>query len=137
MAINNFSTELFNVTVNLRQINDWGETDPPFVDTPIDQKTTLRRGLGGRAARLGRINPGRAVSMFLQPGSPDSAYIQGLMNSGANITISATQIGTLEASIGTEGVIINDADNGRGGISITDDQYLFEFNNWNATKGGE
>ena len=62
--------------------------------------------------------------------------MQGLFNSNANITISKTQVGTLEAAVGSEGVIVNDAESGRGGSTITDDQYIVEFNIWTETKGG-
>ena len=137
MSLANFSTDLFVVTVNGRVIGDWGDTATPFTDAPIDAKRQLRRGQGKRAVRLDRLAPGRAVSMYMNPGSPDSAYLQALFNSGANITVSKIQIGTLEAAIGTEGVMVNDASVGRGGSTISDDQYDFEFNVWNATKGGE
>lgn len=137
MSLNNFSTDLAIVTVNGRIITDFGETDPPFKHRPINQKTTMRQGLGGNATRLDRINPGREFELNLNPGGPDSAYIQGLMNSGANITISFTQVGTLEAIIGSEGMIINDGEVGRGGSTITDDQYLIQCNAFTQTKGGE
>lgn len=136
MAINNFSTDLFVVTVNGRVISDWGDAATPFTDAPIDAKRQLRRGQGGNAVRLDRKNPGRAVSLYMNPGSADSAYLHALFNSGANITLSKTQIGTLEAAIGTEGVMINDASMGRGGSTISDDQYDFEFNVWSSGKGG-
>ena len=137
MALNNFSTENAVVTVNGRQITDWGDTDPPYSDEPIDPKSVLRRGLGGNAVRLDRINPGRRVTLNLNPGSPDSSYLQAIFGSGANITLSYTQIGTLDTAIGTEGVMVNDGARGRGGQTITDDQYIIEFNSWTATKGGE
>ncbi len=137
MPVHNYGTDLFVVSVNGRPISDWGEAVTPFSDDPIDPKGVLRRGQGGNAARLGRKNPGRMVTMFLQPGGADSAYMQGLMNSEANIALSAQQIGTLEAAIGAEGVITNDGPNGRGGDTITDDQYIIEFNVWTASKGGE
>ncbi|MGL4681114.1 MAG: hypothetical protein ACRCWC_17240, partial [Plesiomonas shigelloides] len=92
---------------------------------------------GGRAIRLDRINPGRRVTIYLNPGSPDSAYMQGLYASGANIEVAGTQIGTLETVAGLEGVIVNDAQTGRGGTTITDDQFIMEFNVWTATKGGK
>ena len=136
MSINNFSTDLFVVTVNGRVISDWGETATPYTDDPIDPKRSLRRGLGGNAVRLDRINPGRTVTLFVNPGSPDSGYLQGLFESGAAITFSKTQIGTLENSIGTEGIMTNDGQVGRGGSAITDDQYIMEFNVWTALKGG-
>lgn len=137
MSLNNFSTELHVVSVNGREMTDWGETDPPYTSDPIDPKTTLRRGQGGNAIRLDRKNPGRSVSMFFNPGGPDAAYMQGLFNSNANIEISVTQIGTLEASVGVEGAIVNDGSQGRGGQTITDDLFIMEFNGWTGAKGGE
>jgi hypothetical protein len=137
MSVNDFSTDLHVVTVNGRIINDWGEATTPCTDDPIDQKSTLRRGQGGNAVRLDRKNPGRRVTLNLNPGSSDSAFMQGLFNSSANITINIQQIGTLEVSTGTEGVIVNDGQVGRAGQTITDDQYMIEFNLWTALKGGE
>ena len=135
--LNNFSTDLLVITVNGRIMSDWGETATPVTDEPIDPKTALRRGQGGNAVRLDRSNPGRRVNLFFNPGSPDSAFMQGLLNSNANITYSSQQIGTLEAAIGTEGAIVNDASVGRGGTTITDDNYIVEFNRWTGAKGGE
>lgn len=137
MALNNYSTEQLVVTVNGREITDWGDTDPPVNDAPIDPRTALRRGLGGNAVRLDRLNPGREVTINLNPGSPDSAYMQGLLNSNANITFTTTVIGTLENAVGSEGVIVNDGPVGRGGQTITDDQYIMQFNSWTGLKGGE
>lgn len=135
MALNNFSTDLAVVTVNGRRIQDWGDTATPFTDAPIDPKSQLRRGQGGSAVRLDRINPGRTVNLYLNPGSADSAFLQGLFNSGANISLSYTQIGTLETAVGTEGVMVNDGQRGRAGSTISDDQFIIEFNVWTATRG--
>ena len=136
MSLASYGPDNSVFTINGRIISDFGEQASPYTDEPIDPKTVLRRAQGGRAIRLNRINPGRRVNVYLNPGSPDSAYIQGLFNSGANITASWTQIGTLEAAIGTDGVITNDAAVNRAGTTISDDQYTFEFNIWNASKGG-
>lgn len=135
MALSNFSTDLSVVTVNGRRIQDWGETATPYTDAPIDPKTQIRRGQGGSACRLDRINPGRAVNLYVNPGSSDAAFLQGLYNSRANVTLSFTQIGTLETAIGTEGGIVNDGQRGRAGSTISDDQFTIEFNVWNATRG--
>jgi len=135
MALNNYSTDLFTLSINGRIITDFGESDPPYTDEPIDPQTVLRRGMGGKAIRLDRLNPGRTVTVNLNPGSADSAFVQGLMTSKATIVLSKTQIGTLETAIGTEGVIVNDGQVGRGGQTITDDQYIFEFNIWAQSKG--
>jgi hypothetical protein len=137
MSLSDFSTDLFVVSVNTRQIKDWGESDPPFTDDQIDPASVLRRGQGGRAVALDRINPGRTVVLNLNPGSPDSAYMQSLKNSKATITLSATQVGTLETAFGDEGRIVNNGQRGRGGQTITDDTYTIEFNIWTESRGGE
>lgn len=134
MALNNFSTDLTTVTVNGRVISDWGEADPPYTDEPIDPKSTMRRALGGNAVTLDRINPGRRSTLQLNPGGDDASYMQGLFNSNATITLSYTQIGTLENAIGTEGRIVNDTPKGRGGQTITDSGFIIEFNNWTDLK---
>ncbi|MBP5126867.1 hypothetical protein [Pseudomonas protegens] len=135
MSLNNFSNDLTVVTINGRQIQDWGDTATPYTDAPIDPRSQLRRGQGGNAVRLDRQNPGREVNVYLNPGSSDSAYVQGLLNSNANITLTFTQIGTLETALGSEGVIVNDGQRGRAGSTITDDQFTMQFNIWEATRG--
>ncbi len=137
MALNNFSTVNSVVTVNGRIIQDWGETATPYTDEPIDATSQIRRGQGGNATRLDRINPGRRVTIYLNPGSPDSAYMQGLYNSSANIEATWTQIGTLDTAVGAEGAIVNDGTRGRAGTTISDDQFIMEFNSFTATRGGK
>ncbi len=136
MALQNYGTDSFVLSINSRVMSDWGETASPFQDAPIDPKRQVRRGQGGRAVRLDRINPGRTVQLYLNPGSADSAYVQSLFTAGTEITLSYQQVGTLEGAVGTEGVVTNDAANNRAGSTISDDQYTLEFNGWNATKGG-
>lgn len=136
MALQNFGPSDSVLTINGRVMSEFGENASPYTDEPIDPKTVLRRGQGGKAIRLDRKNPGRRVNVYFNPGSADSAYMQSLFNSNANITASWTQIGTLEAAVGTEGVITNDAAVNRAGTTVSDDQYTMEFNVWTATKGG-
>lgn len=136
MALNNFSTDQVVVVVNGREIKDWGETDPPISEAPIDQKSNLRRGLGGNATRLDRINPGRQVTLNLNPGSADSAFLQGLFLANETIVYGRTVIGSLEVAAGAEGVMVNDGNRGRGGVTLTDDQFIIQFNNWTEMIGG-
>lgn len=134
MSINDFSVAQTVVTINGREITDWGETNPPVNEAPIDPKGVLRRGLGGNAIRLDRNNPGRTVTISLNPGSDDASYMQGLFNSKANITYTRTVIGTLEDVVAAEGVIVNDGAMGRAGTTITDVQFTIEFNSWTELK---
>lgn len=137
MALEHITTVNTVVTVNGREMTDWGEAESPVTEEPIDPKSTIRRGMGGNAVRLDRINPGRRVTLSLNPGGADSAYLQGLFNSNANITYTRTVIGTLENSVGSEGAIINDgAINRAGGDSISDDVFIMEFNAFTTLKGG-
>ena len=132
------ATGLTVVTVNGRRITDWGQSDSPIVEEPIDQKRSLVRGLGGNGAILERINQGRRVTLSVMPASPDSAYLHGLYESGAIITYTRTQVGSLESSIGMEGISINENQVARGGAgSFSDDTFVFEFNVWQSVKGGE
>lgn len=130
MSIENFSTEKIVVVINGRTIQDWGDTDPAITEAPIDPQTVIRRGQGGNAVRLDRINPGRTVTINLNPGSPDASYMQQLFNSKANITYTRQVIGTLENVIGDQGAIVNDGQTGRAGQTITDSQFIMEFNSW-------
>lgn len=137
MAFPDFSSANQAVTINGRLIQDWGESATPFTSEPIDPKGVLRRGQGGGAVYLRRTNNGRRWTLNVNPGSPDSAFLRGLLESGAVITSGArTQIGTLEAEICTEGVVTNDGSIGRAGTTISDDQYIIEFNLYNITSGG-
>lgn len=128
--INNFSTDQTVITVNGREIQDWGDTDPPISEGPLDPRGVLRRGLGGNAVRLDRINPGRTVTLNLNPGSADASYMQGLLNSRVNITYTRTVIGSLETVVASEGMIVNDGTTGRGGVTVTDRTITMEFNKW-------
>lgn len=135
MALIDFSTDQLVVTVNGRIMSNWGTQDPPYSDEPIDATSEVRRGLGGGSTRFNRTLPGRRVNLYFLPGSEDSGYMQGLFNSNANMTVTFTVIGTLENAIGTNGAIVNDGSRGRGGASISDDQFILEFANWTGLRG--
>ena len=137
MALQNFSTDLFVLTVNGRNITDWGESDPPFMDDEVDEVSVLRKGLGGNSCRLDRVNPGRRITLNLNPGSADSAFINALMISKATISMGYQQVGTLEGAVGTEGMVVSRGQNGRGGTTISDDQFVMEFVVWAQSTGGD
>lgn len=134
MSLNNFSTANNIVTVNGRQIQDWGQADPAITEAQIDDKSALIRGQGGNATRLDRINPGRTVTLALQPGSADATYLQALFESNANITYTRQVVGTLETSFGDQGVCTSDGQSGRAGQTITDNIFTFQFNQWTGAK---
>lgn len=137
MSYNNISTENLALSVNGRLITDFGETDPAFTIEDIDESSTLRRGQGGSAIRLDRINNGRQAVLNLNPAGDDSAFMMGLRNAKENITITYEFVGTGEAGVLSEGLISGVGTYGRAGQSITDDQYTMMFNLADETRGGE
>lgn len=137
MGIQNFSANLRVVTVNGRRITNFGQTAQPLTNGPLNPSSELKIGQGGNGLRLDRTAPGRSLNMYLLPGSPDSAYMQGLFNSKATITFTDTQIGTLENNVGTNGMITQDGEQSRAGTDASDDLYTMNFLNWIGGKGGE
>ena len=136
MAFHDFSTDKLIVIVNGRQLTDWGENDPPFDHDFPSELGVMRKGMGGGAARLDLVEPGQVFNLYLQPGSPDSAFISVLKLSRATITIAHSQLGTLEAGLGREGMIKNRQSSGRGGQTITDDVFTIECNKYTDSTGG-
>ncbi len=134
MAIQNFSTANVLVSVNGQVIDDWGKAEEPYTDEFINPPSALEIGLGGNGVRFDRNSPGRRVTLSLNPGSPQASFLQGLLNSNANITIGKTILGTLEESVGLNGVITTDGPVGRGGMSATDNVFTIEFVGWTQTK---
>lgn len=123
------------VTVNGRRLTDWGESETPITEEAINPKRIMRSGQGGNAVMLERVNPGRRVTLRLNPGSADAAFLHGLYVSGAIITYTRTQVGGLENSVGTEGFIETEDPVGRAGTSVTDDSFTMIFNIWESLKG--
>ena len=136
MAITKAFTESNTVvTLNGRAIEDWGQQDPPFQDDPVDQKRTVVRGQGGNAVVLERKNPGRRITLYLLPGSADSAYLHGLYLSGDIVTLTRNQVGVLNSAIGTEGVVVQEESVTRAGsTSISDDVYVIDMNDWTEVR---
>lgn len=133
----NFSPSNTDFRINGRELTEWGATDQPLLIEPIDQSGNLIRGQGGGAIALYRDNPGVRITVNMLPGGPDSAYLSGLKASRANLSFSHTVIGTLEVGVGTEGIFVNRGQIGRAGTtSITDDQFIMEFNADSITTGG-
>ena len=131
MAMNvSLTTANTVVTVNGRQITDWASDSPAIQEEPIDPKRI--------AVMLDRANPGHRVTLAVNPGGADSAYLHGLYTTGAVITYTRTQVGSLENVVATEGVIIQENAVGR---VVTDnmggDTYTIEFNVWESLRGGE
>lgn len=137
MAINNFSSNLVYFDVDGRVITDWGQTDPPLVISPNNPAGTLIRGNGANGVILFAINQIYTFTISLNPGSIDSAFMQGKFNAKLPVVMGYSIGGTLEGAIALQGAIVNVGDTGRAGMtSITDDVYIAEMLVLTQTKGG-
>ncbi len=123
------------LVINGRIIKEFGEADEPVRSSPVNDHHGLKRGQGGTAVMLSRINPGRTLEVSVMPGSSDSAFLAGLLTSGKQITASWTTIGTGEKIVYDEGVPVNISDIGRGGYSPSDDVYRYDFNKYIPVMG--
>ncbi len=136
--MNNFSPSNTDFRINGRAITQWGTASPPLTIDLIDQSGNLIRGEGGDAVALYRDNPGYRVTVNVLPGTTDSAYLSGLYNSRADLTFSHTVISTFELAAGAEGIFTTIGSMGRAGTStVTDDQYVMEFNSVDISRGGD
>ena len=132
-----FTTENSVVTVNGRQITDFGQAETPISEGYIDPKRTMVRGMGGSATKLERKNNGFRVTLNLMPGSADSAFLHGLFQSGASVSYTRSQIGALDGVVASEGMVTTEGDITRGGgASVSDDTYTLEFNVYGNMRGG-
>ncbi|CAH9015767.1 virion structural protein [Vibrio phage K367 g1] len=134
----NFSPSNTDFRINGGEITDWGQTAQPLLIEPIDAMGTLIRGQSKGSVRLDNDNHGWRVTVNLLPGSPNSAYLNGLRIAKSNLTFSHTVISTLEAAAGSEGMIVNMGQIGRAGNSaVTDDQFIMEFTVADLSTGGD
>lgn len=109
-------------------IDDFGDTDPPFTIEELEQRATLKRGIGGNTLRLDNKTRPKRLTINLMPGSIQARQLIAAEKSGADCTFVCQQIGTNERVAGFDGVMTQRGSMGRGGkTSITDDQFVFEF----------
>jgi len=104
-----------NLTVFGIPIDDFGDTDPPITIEDIEQRSTLKRGIGRTSVRLdNQTRPKR--------------QILAAEKSGVDATFSFRQSGTVEMVAGFDGVLITRGTMGRAGkSSVSDETFVFEF----------
>lgn len=128
MAMHRYGAEGANLTVFGIPLDQFGDTDPAITIEDIDQRSTLKRGLGGTSVRLDSMTRPKRLTVNLMPGSEQVRQILAAEKSGVDATFSFRQSGTLEAVIGFDGVLITRGNMGRAGkASVTDEQFILEF----------
>jgi len=129
MAMFRYGADGANLTVFGIPLDQWGDTDPPITIEDIEQRSTLKRGIGGTAVRLDNQTRPKRLTISLMPGCDQVRQILAAEKSGVDATFSFRQSGTLEVLVGYDGVLVNRGTIGRGGkSSVSDETFTFEFN---------
>jgi hypothetical protein len=111
-------------------ISEYGDTDPAITIEDIEQRSTLKRGIGGTSVRLDNQTRPKRLTVNLMPGSDEVRQILAAEKSGVDATFSFRQSGTVEVVAGYDGVMVTRGSMGRAGkSSVTDEQIVVEFAN--------
>lgn len=128
MAMYRYGADGANLTVFGIPIDDFGDTDPAITIEDIEQRSTLKRGIGRTSARLDNQTLPKRLTINLMPGSDQVRQILAAAKSGVDATFSFRQSGTNEMHAGYDGVLVNRGPAGRAGkTSVSDEVFTFEF----------
>ena len=94
----------------------------------IEQRATLKRGIGGTSLRLDNKTRPKRLTVSLMPGSKEVRQLLAIEKTGVDATFSFFQTGTTEKLMGFDGVCVNRGGIGRAGKSnVSDEVFIFEF----------
>jgi len=128
MAMYRYGADGANLTVFGIPIDDFGDTDPAITIEDIEQRSTLKRGIGRTSVRLDNQTRPKRLTINLMPGSDQVRQILAAEKSGVDATFSFRQSGTVEMVAGFDGVLVTRGTMGRAGKSgVSDETFVFEF----------
>lgn len=134
MTMHRYGADGTNLVVFGIPINNFGDTDPPITIEDLENRATLKRGIGGRAVRLDNQTRPKRLTINLLPGSDEVRQILAVEKSGVDATFSFSQSGTNERIVGFDGVMVTRGSMGRAGkTTVSDEQFVFEFNDSEET----
>lgn len=127
MAMHRYGADGANLTVFGIPISQYGDTDPAVTIEDIEQRSTLKRGIGGTSVRMDNQTRPKRLTINLMPGCEEVRQILAAEKSGIDATFSFRQSGTLETVIGFDGVMVTRGSMGRAGkTSVSDEQIVIE-----------
>jgi hypothetical protein len=128
MALRNYSSEGANLTVFGIPVEEFGDTDPAITIEDVEDRSTLKRGIGGTSLRMDNQTNPKRVTVNLMPGSDEARQILAAARSGVDAALTFSQTGTNEKVACFDGVLTQRGQVGRGGkTSVSDEQFIFEF----------
>ena len=134
MAMNRYGADGANLTIFGIPIEEFGDSDPPIRIEDIEQRSTLKRGIGGTSNRIDNLTRPKRLRVFLLPGSDEVRQILAAEKSGVDATATFRQTGTAESIVMFDGVLVNRGSVDRGGrTTVSDEEFIFEFSDSEET----
>jgi hypothetical protein len=128
MAMYRYGADGANLTVFGIPITTYGDSDPAITIEDIEQRSTLKRGIGGTSVRLDNQTRPKRLIINLMPGSDEVRQILAAEKSGVDATFSFRQSGTVVMVLGFDGVLVTRGSMSRAGkTSVSDESFVFEF----------
>ncbi|MCE8034618.1 hypothetical protein EKK97_14030 [Billgrantia tianxiuensis] len=128
MAMHRYGADGANLTVFGIPIEEFGDTDPAITIEDIEQRSTLKRGIGGTSNRIDNQTRPKRLTISLLPGSDEVRQILAAEKSGVDATATFRQTGTAEVVAMFDGVLITRGSMGRAGkTNVSDETFIFEF----------
>ena len=128
MAMALYGSENTYLTINGITIENYGDTDPPYVISDLEDRAVIKGGIGQTGLRLDNARRPRQLVVNLMPGSDEVRQLVALDKARAPITATHRVGGTDEAVVMTDGVIQRRGDMGRAGkANVSDDTWTFVF----------
>lgn len=129
-----YGPESTNLVLNGISVETFGDTDPAITVEDVENRTTLKRGLGGRNLRLDNATLPKRVTVNLMPDSPESRQIIALAKTGVDFAGTLGIVGAGEKYAFFDGILETRGQQGRAGkTSVSDDQFVFVFGNSEET----
>lgn len=128
MAMFKYGAAGANLVLGGIPIDDFGDTDPAITIEDIEQRSTLKRGLGGTSLRMDNQTRPKRLTVNLMPGSAQVRQLLALEKTGVDFSATFTQSGTGETWAMFDGVLTNRNSQGRAGkTTVTDEQIVVDF----------
>jgi len=128
MAMSKYGAAGSNLIVFGIPVDEFGDNDPAITIEDIEDRSTLKRGLGGTSLRMDNVTNPKRLTINLMPGSAQVRQILAAARSGADATFVFSQSGTSEKVAGFDGIFTQRGSMGRAGkTNVSDEVLTFEF----------
>lgn len=129
-----YGTNNSYLTINGIVIENFGNTDPPYTISDLEDRAVIQGGVGQTGVRLDNARRPKQLVVNLMPGSDEARQLLALEKTGADLNATHRVGGAGERVEMFEGVIQRRGDMGRAGkSSVTDEQFTIVFLNSEET----